>query len=124
MKHLKAISKHKQGLLSEKIAIFELVSSGFVVIYHRYKSKLGEIDIIATKPNKILFIEVKSRIRRIDDYSRIVSEKQKQRIYNSSAEFLSKNKQWSEHNVQYKLFIVEQAQENSSKYISHTLNLF
>lgn len=49
------------GYLMECLVIFLLFLSTYRIIKHRYKSKYGEIDVIAIKKNKILFIEVKGR---------------------------------------------------------------
>jgi putative endonuclease len=50
------------GKIGERLAIKYLLDNNFLIIQTNFKSKLGEIDIIAEKNNKVLFIEVKTRI--------------------------------------------------------------
>lgn len=48
----------KQG---EEIALEYLIKIGLRIIVKNFRSKFGEIDIVAQKENKIFFIEVKTR---------------------------------------------------------------
>lgn len=57
----KALDNVKKGKIGEKIAQKYLVSKGMNIICNNYRSKFGEIDIIARFENKIVFVEVKSR---------------------------------------------------------------
>ncbi len=54
------------GKLGEKVALLYLKKNQYKIIqsnfYNRKGKRLGEIDIIAQKNNKIIFIEVKSRL--------------------------------------------------------------
>lgn len=48
------------GLLGEDIAVGFLEKIHFKIIERNYTKKIGEIDIVATKNNKLHFIEVKT----------------------------------------------------------------
>ncbi len=50
----------KTGELGEDLAVKYLKNKGFTIIERNFTKKWGEIDIIASKQNKIHFIEVKS----------------------------------------------------------------
>lgn len=50
-----------QGLNGEIIALNYLKKKKYKIVEQNYKNKLGEIDIIATYKNTIVFVEVKSR---------------------------------------------------------------
>jgi putative endonuclease len=55
-------SKDQQfGKESESITVLYLKKQGYKIIEQNYRTKLGEIDIIAKEKNTIVFIEVKSR---------------------------------------------------------------
>ena len=49
------------GKRGEDIAAEFLQEQGYRILQRRYRSKLGEIDIIATKADWCVFIEVKTR---------------------------------------------------------------
>lgn len=51
----------KKGKIGEQIARKYLISIGMNIICTNYKTKFGEIDIIAKFKNKIVFVEVKAR---------------------------------------------------------------
>lgn len=56
------MAKHnKVGRIGEDIATKWLKNKGFLILKRNYRKKYGEIDIIATDPQKTLhFVEVKS----------------------------------------------------------------
>ena len=57
------MSKEKIGLgnKGEELAADFLRGNGYKIIYRNYKTKLGEIDIIAEEKDTFCFIEVKAR---------------------------------------------------------------
>lgn len=60
--HMKQFTSKTQqlGLLGENIAVGFLESKGFKILERNYTKKIGEIDIIAIKNQKLHFIEVKT----------------------------------------------------------------
>lgn len=56
------MSLQSLGKAGEEYAKNYLVSLGFVIKEQNYRTKLGEMDIIAEKDKKIYFCEVKTRI--------------------------------------------------------------
>ena len=54
-------SRQKFGEKSESIAASYLKKQGYKIIELNYRTKLGEIDIIAKESGTIAFIEVKAR---------------------------------------------------------------
>ncbi len=59
---IKNLDNVKKGKIGEVIARRYLVSIGMTILCSNYRTKFGEIDIIAKLDNKIVFVEVKSRI--------------------------------------------------------------
>ncbi len=53
--------KNKAGKLAENFAAHFLTSKGYRIIERNFRSKFGEIDIIALRDGKLFFIEVKAR---------------------------------------------------------------
>ena len=52
---------YKFGIFAEKIVIFFLRLKGYKILHWRFKTYVGEIDIIAKKAKTVVFIEVKAR---------------------------------------------------------------
>jgi len=72
----------KLGELGEKIAQKHLKEKGYKILARNFKKKWGEIDIVAKKRKKIVFIEVKT-IRKKEGFSpedEIDQKKKKQLI--------------------------------------------
>jgi putative endonuclease len=55
---------HRQSLgkLGENLACTALKERGYAIIARRYRTKLGEIDIVARDGDTTVFVEVKSRV--------------------------------------------------------------
>jgi len=53
--------KQKFGEKGEAIAARHLIKQGYRIIEKNYRTKLGEIDIIAKDKDTLVFVEVKSR---------------------------------------------------------------
>jgi putative endonuclease len=55
------MAEHNEiGKIGEKVAREFLVKHGFLTVTTNYRTKYGEIDIIAKKDNTLRFVEVKS----------------------------------------------------------------
>lgn len=50
-----------RGHSAERLAAFALMLKGFRIVARRYRTRLGEIDLIARRGNLILIVEVKAR---------------------------------------------------------------
>jgi len=53
--------KQKFGKQGEELAVKHLKKQGYEIICMNYRTRLGEIDIIAKDKDTIVFVEVKSR---------------------------------------------------------------
>jgi putative endonuclease len=55
------MSTQSTGRLGEDLAVSYLKDKGYFILDRNYHTKFGEIDIVATKGNTIIFYEVKYR---------------------------------------------------------------
>lgn len=55
-------SNIQTGRLGEQIACRYLSSKEYSIIERNFRTRYGEVDIIAKKDNKIIFVEVKTRV--------------------------------------------------------------
>lgn len=87
----------KLGFSGEEIAAGFLKKNGYKILARNYKSKLGEIDIIARDKDTLCFIEVKTRSSILFGLPQeaVFKSKQKQ-ISRAALIFLKKNKLFDE----------------------------
>jgi putative endonuclease len=52
---------YRRGLIAELKCVWYLRLHGYRILARRYKTKVGEIDIVARRGNTVIFIEVKAR---------------------------------------------------------------
>lgn len=55
------MNKEALGRFGEDVTVRYLKNRGYVIFKRNYRSRFGEIDIIAEKDNLLLFVEVKTR---------------------------------------------------------------
>jgi putative endonuclease len=67
------------GISAESRAAAFLIAKGFRILARRWRSPVGEIDIIARRRELLIFVEVKARDR-IDDAAWSVTDRQRGRI--------------------------------------------
>jgi putative endonuclease len=67
------------GLSAESRAAAFLLAKGFRILARRWKSPLGEIDIVARRRHLLIFVEVKARAL-LDDAAWSVTARQRARI--------------------------------------------
>jgi putative endonuclease len=56
-----------------------LITKGYRIAAPRWKTPLGEIDIVARRRRALVFVEVKARVR-VDDAAQAVTERGRRRI--------------------------------------------
>ncbi len=54
-------SAERKGHKGETIAVIWLMLKGYRIVARRYKTKIGEVDIIARKRDVVAMVEVKAR---------------------------------------------------------------
>ena len=89
-------SRQLLGATGEEIAVDYLISQGYVVFDRNWRSKSGEIDIIASEKfnsqDELIFIEVKTRSSRdYGDPIEAISATKYLRMYRLALEWLSEN---------------------------------
>jgi putative endonuclease len=78
------------GISAESRAAAWLIAHGYRILARRWKSPLGEIDIIAARRHTLIFVEVKARAT-LDAAAESVTERQKQRIAAAAEIWLAAN---------------------------------
>lgn len=81
----------KRGRYGEYLAALALFLKGYAILQLRYKTPMGEIDIIARRGRLIAFVEVKARPS-VDDAVNAITHTARQRICAAAEAFLSAKK--------------------------------
>jgi len=67
------------GLSAESRAAAYLIAKGYRILARRFRSPVGEIDIVARRRSVLIFVEVKARAK-LDDAAEAVIVPQRRRI--------------------------------------------
>ena len=78
----------RTGISAESRAAAFLIAKGFRILARRWKSPVGEIDIVARRRRLLVFVEVKAR-ERLDDAAWSVTERQRARIVAAAEAWLA-----------------------------------
>lgn len=94
-----------KGRWGEFAATIILRLKGYRIIAKRYKTKCGEIDIIAYKQDTIVFIEVKAR-KTIEKCFIAINYHQMQRLQRASMIFLKNHPNYSMKFTRYDVILI------------------
>ena len=78
------------GISAESRAAVFLIAKGFRILARRWRSPLGEIDIVARRRHLLVFAEVKARAS-LDEAAEAVSDRQRRRIAAAAEIWLAAN---------------------------------
>jgi putative endonuclease len=78
----------RTGLSAESRAAALLVAKGFRIVARRWKSPVGEIDIVARRRSLLVFVEVKAR-NDLDEAAESVTPRQRARIAAAAGAWLA-----------------------------------
>lgn len=110
----------EKGKLGEEIALKYIISKGGKVIEKNYRTKMGEVDIIAKLNGELVFVEVKSRSNINYGYpAESVNYKKKRKITNVAKYYILDN---SLENLSIRFDVIE-IYFNEKK-INHIVNAF
>jgi putative endonuclease len=77
------------GITAESRAAAYLIAKGFRILARRWKSPVGEIDIIARRRHLLIFVEVKARPT-LDEAAWSVTDRQRARIVAAAEAWLAR----------------------------------
>lgn len=79
------------GALGEQATVDWLLSNNYVILKRNYRSRFGEIDIIAQKKEIIAFVEVKYRLSRHFNLSSVITKTKQEKIIKTALVYLAQN---------------------------------
>lgn len=98
-------SSYRRGHRSEWLAALALTAKGYRILARRYRTKLGEIDLIARRGDLVLIVEVKARRTLVEAMEAIRSESER-RIEGSADIWLSRQPDYGRLSVRFDMVAV------------------
>ena len=93
------------GISAESRAAAYLVAKGYRILARRWRSPVGEVDIIARRKHVLVFVEVKARAD-FDSAAESVTERQQRRIAAAAAAWLAQNPADAESDIRFDAVLV------------------
>ena len=108
LKNSDQASHLKAGSDAELRAQKHLESNGFKTIATNVNSRFGEIDIVMTKDNDLLFVEVRYRSSSYyGSAAQSVHIYKQKKLINAARYFLQKNPKFSNHDCRFDVITIE-----------------
>jgi putative endonuclease len=86
-----ADGRQSLGKLGEDLACAELTRRGYAILERRYRTRYGEIDIVARSGPNVVFVEVKARVgNEFGGGEAAVTVSKQQRIVRMAVDFLAR----------------------------------
>jgi len=110
------------GKDGETLAEKYLKNIGMKIIAKNYHTSLGEIDLVAIDKKEIVFIEVKTRTKSIENAKSSISYKKQQKIKMSANIFLTKHENLQDMFTRFDVILILANKNNY--YIKHIKDAF
>ncbi|RFC69329.1 MULTISPECIES: YraN family protein [Mesorhizobium] len=99
------IRAYRRGHRSEWFASLALMAKGFRIVARRYRTKLGEIDLIARRGDLVLIVEVKARKSLLEAMDAIARQSER-RIEAAADLWLSRQRDYGRLSVRFDMIAV------------------
>ena len=97
---------YDRGIMAEGVAELFLRAKGFEILARRYKTPVGEIDLVALDDAYLVFIEVKARPT-IDDAMYSITPKMRERIHAAAGHFTMHYPDYANHPMRVDVMAVK-----------------
>ena len=91
---------YHDGIMAETLVAWLYRLKGYRIVARRYRSPVGEIDLVAAKGRRLAFVEVKRRRTR-DVAAFAVTAKQKRRIVRAAQYWLASHPNFAGHDIAF-----------------------
>jgi len=116
------MSKYEAGLRGQMEAEAFLKNNGYTILTRNYRVRTGEIDLIASIDNYIVFVEVKFRMGlNFGSPSESVGSAKQQKITNTALHYIAAKNLESQD---FRFDVIEVFQKNGSIFVNHIENAF
>ena len=111
---------YQKGRTAEDEAAGLLARRGYQILSRRYRSPVGEIDLIASDGRRLAFVEVKAR-RELDDAAWSVTPRQQRRIADAASHWLQAFPQFQSWDMSFDAVLI--ASRQRSEYIADAFQM-
>lgn len=102
------LSTKKIGDAGETKAALYLVNGGYSIIEKNWRTRYGEIDIIADKDDILVFVEVKTLPSGdLETLSHELNSRKQKRIIKTAKFFLAKYRQYNNRKIRFDVLVVD-----------------
>ncbi len=97
--------RNRQGKFSEFVAAMMLRLKGYRIVARRYKTPVGEVDLIALRPHRVSFVEVKYRTT-MEEAEAALPKRQRRRIRQAAKFWMARQPDLQEFEQSFDLVFV------------------
>src|SRR5689334_14544511 len=90
------LARYRRGRLSELIAALLLMAKGYRILARRCRTPYGEIDLIAVRGKRLIFVEVKRRATRAEAEAAL-SDHQGRRIVLAAEYWIGRHRRFGDY---------------------------
>ena len=102
------LSTHVRGQHGENKACCWLEAHGFVILVRNWRSRCGEVDIIAEKAGVLVFVEVKALPSgNLETLAHELGGRKQERIIETAKLFLSKHRKYSNSVIRFDVLVID-----------------
>jgi putative endonuclease len=85
--------RQEYGKVGENLAVAELEREGYAVLARRYRTRYGEIDIVARDGETVVFVEVKARATaEFGSAAEAVTHAKQRRLASMATDYLARSR--------------------------------
>src|SRR5580693_1468304 len=99
------VAAFQTGLSAEARAAAYLMAKGHRILAKRFRTRYGEIDLVARRRNLVAFIEVKARAS-LDDAAYAVTPRQQQRIIDAAQAWLMAHPEHADFELRFDAMLI------------------
>lgn len=107
-RRIKGAKAYQSGLDAEKSVIRFLQQQGFILLAHRCKTPCGEIDLVFSREDWLIAIEVKQRKTHYES-AFALTPRQGQRLLSGFEYLISAHPDWQRTNTRFDVALVDKA---------------
>lgn len=94
------VKAYRSGLIAESVVALLLRLKGHRILARRYKTPVGEIDLVALKGKRLAFVEVKRR-KKFEDAIHALPARARRRIVRAAQYWLAGHPGFTGHDISF-----------------------